>query len=31
MEEFCKDVREHAMRIVNYEKKRHDTANWLRK
>ena len=27
MEKFCKDLRKHAMRIVNYEKKRNDTAN----
>ena len=27
IEKFCKDVREHTMRIVNYEKKRHNTAN----
>ena len=22
MEKFCKDLREHAMKIINYEKKR---------
>ena len=31
MEQFCKDLRQHGMRIVNYEKKRNDTANWWRK
>ena len=27
VEKFCKDLREHVMRIVNYEKKRNDIAN----
>ena len=27
IERFCKDLTEHAMRIVNYEKKGNDTAN----
>ena len=27
MKMFCKHLREHAMRIVNYGKKRNDTAN----
>ena len=27
METFCKDLREHTIRIVNYEKKRNDTTN----
>ena len=27
MERFCKDLREHAMKITNYEKKRNDTTN----
>ena len=30
MEKFCKGLREHAMRIFNYEKKRNNTANRLR-
>ena len=27
MESFCKDLRKHAMTIMNYEKKRNDTIN----
>ena len=27
MERFCKDLREHAMKIINYEKKRNGTTN----
>ena len=27
MESFCKDLREHAMEIIGYEKIRNDTAN----
>ena len=27
MERFCKDLRDHAMKIINYEKKRNDIAN----
>ena len=27
MERFCKDLREHAIKIIDYEKKRNDTAN----
>ena len=27
MKSFCKDLREHAMKIMNYEKKRNDTTN----
>ena len=27
IESFCKDLREHAMKIMNYEKKRNDTTN----
>ena len=30
MERFCKDVREHAMKITDYGKKRNDIANWWR-
>ena len=30
MERFCKDLREHAMKIIDYEKKK-DTTNWWRK
>ena len=25
MTKFCKDLREHAIKIINYEKKRYDT------
>ena len=28
MERFCKDLKKHSTRIINYEKKRNDTANW---
>ena len=29
MERFCKDLREHAIKIIDYEKKkRNDTPNW---
>ena len=31
IEKFCKDLRQHVTRIINYEKKRNDTANWKRK
>ena len=31
MEKFCKDWKEHAMKIINYEKKRNVTTNWWRK
>ena len=31
MERFCKDLREHAMKIINYKKKRNDTTNQRRK
>ena len=27
MKRFCEDLREHAMKIINYEKKRNDTTN----
>ena len=27
MKKFCIDLREHATKIINYEKKRNDTAN----
>ena len=27
MERFCKDLREHAMKIIDYDKKRNDTTN----
>ena len=27
IEKFCKDLRQHVTRIINYEKKRNDTAN----
>ena len=27
MKKFCKDLREHATKIINYEKKRDDTIN----
>ena len=27
MEKFCKDLRENAVRIINYKKKRNDTTN----
>ena len=31
MKKFCKDLREHTMRIINYEKKKNDTINNKRK
>ena len=31
MENFCKEVKEHATQIINYEKKRNDTINKRRK
>ena len=31
MKKFCKDLREHAMKIINYEKKKNDTINNKRK
>ena len=31
MEKFCKEVKEHATQIINYEKKRNDTINKRRK
>ena len=31
MKTFCKDLREHATRIINYEKKKNDTINNRRK
>ena len=27
MESFCKDLREHTLKIVNFERKRNDTTN----
>ena len=27
MEKFCKDLRDHVMKIMNYEEKRNDTDN----
>ena len=27
MKKFCKDLKDHAMKIINYEKKRNDTFN----
>ena len=27
MEKFCKDLKEYALKIINYEKKRNDTIN----
>ena len=27
MKKFCKELREHATKIINYEKKRNDTVN----
>ena len=27
IDELCKELKEHAMEIINYEKKRNDTAN----
>ena len=31
MKKFCKDLRKHATKIINYEKKKNDTANIRRK
>ena len=31
MKKFCKDLREHATRIISYEKKKNDTINNRRK
>ena len=31
MKMFCKDLREHATKIINYEKKRYDTINKKRR
>ena len=31
MKKFCKDLREHATKIINYEKKQNDTINNKRK
>ena len=31
MKSFCKDLREHAMKVINYEKKRNDTTDRWRK
>ena len=31
MKKFCKDLREHATRIINYGKKKNDTINKGRK
>ena len=31
MTEFCKDLRENATKIINYEKKRYDTINKKRR
>ena len=31
MKKFCKDLREHATKIINYEKKKNDTINNRRK
>ena len=31
MTKFCKDLREHATKIINYEKKRYDTINKKRR
>ena len=28
MKKLCKDLREHATEIINYVKKKKDTANW---
>ena len=27
MKKFCKDVKEHAIKIIDYEKKTHETRN----
>ena len=31
IEKLCKKLEEHAMKIINYEKKRNDAINWWRK
>ena len=31
MTKFCKDIREYATKIINYEKKRYDTINKKRR
>ena len=31
MKKFCKDLREHAIKIINYEKKKNNTINKRRK
>ena len=31
MKKFCKDLRKHAIKIINYEKKKNDTINNKRK
>ena len=31
MEKFCKDLKVHATKIINYEKKINDITNWSRK
>ena len=31
MKKFCKDLKEHATKIINYEKKRYDTINKKRR
>ena len=31
MKKFCKDLREHATKIINYEKKKNDTINKKRR
>ena len=31
MRKFCKDLRQHAAKIINYEKKRYDTINKKRR
>ena len=31
MKKFCKDLREHTTKIINYEKKKNDTINKRRK
>ena len=31
MTKFCKDLREHATKIINYKKKRYDTINKKRR
>ena len=31
MKKFCKDLREHSTKIINYEKKKNDTSNSKRR